>query len=118
MRKVSDVFENPDNPPLTFYSSVFPGIQRVDIDRLFGQTVEIHAVEWIDSSPHISNPYVRNGVAKFAVLLCRDPETRSLFSTHTGSIRVCGKLHTLLLMSRLPVMGTFIERPDHSYDLI
>ena len=115
MRKVSDVFK--DHKDKDEASSVFPGIPRVHIDNLFNYPLEILDVRWLRADPGFHS-FAVNGRSLFAVLLCRDPETRGLLSTHTGSIPICRKLRTLMVADLLPVVGRFIERPDNSYDLI
>ena len=115
MRKMSDVFK--DSLDKDEASSVFPGIPRVHLDNLFNYPLEILDVRWLRADPSF-HAFVVNGRSLFAVLLCRDPETRELLSTHTGSIQVCRKLRTLMVADLLPVIGRFIERPDNSYDLI
>ena len=112
----SDVFGQ--SPQRAGASTVFPGVPRVLFPSLFNVPVVVHDIRWLRADPDKANFFL-GGRAVFAVLLCSsyDFPERPRFSTHSGAINVCKKLHQLQLGDHLPAVVTLIQKDDDSYDL-
>jgi len=112
----SDVFGQ--TPRRAGASTVFPGVPRVFSPSLFNVPIVVHDIRWLNADRDKANFFL-GGRAVFAVLLCSsyDFPERPRFSTHSGAIEVCKKLHQLQLGDHLPAVVTFIQNDDDSYDL-
>ena len=80
--------------------------------------IVVYDIRWLRADSDKQNFFL-GGQAVFAVLLCSsyDFPEHPRFSTHSGAIEVCKKLHQLQLGDHLPAVVTFVQRDDDSYDL-